>query len=1056
MKTQKAKQSNLETIEIEEDRTFSSFMRPTKTYHKDKPIEIMLVDIDAHTLEVTHTGEQPHEQSEIRIYGVDKHEMTYLLHIQNFLTYFYVQKPTNLELSEDDCEKMVKHLNDYLGGKAVSKVEVVDRVSLTEFRFIEQGFDKFVKVKIYDHSKMSKCRGLFENEYRYKQVSFPRQTYDSNLDYKLRFMIDKGLAGNSWLTVPAHKHSLTKRSSSVSNCTFELDVLEEEIIGHHPSDKAYSVIAPMRILSFDIEVENTVGFPIPERNQVITIGAYCRLHDSKVGEKKVVFQLNTCDKIFDTSLFCFTHERDLLLAFDDFMAAYDPDIILGYNIIAFDLNYLLERRKEFHLEAPAWGRLVGELTTAKKDKFQSKMMGFRELLNINTPGRVQVDMLAHMMREKKLRSYSLNYVCFYFMNEQKEDVSYKIISSLQNESSVTRKRIATYCLKDAILPMNLFDKLKCIYSYVEMARVTGVPLTYLIFKGQQIKIISQLYRATKDKQYIVPYFKKQFRDADDPVKFQGADVLEPKRGYYDVPIATLDFASLYPSIMISHNMCYSTILKGSHERDLCTPEQIHTTTAGYNFVKKEVRKGVLPEILENLLQARKEARQEMAVINQEIATMGENDETFKKRWELENMLAVLDGRQLALKISANSVYGFTGASVGSLPSIEIASSVTAMGREMIDKTKNFVMRNFNRKNGYPTDADVIYGDTDSVMINFGIKDVAEAMRLGRLAAELLSAEYIKPIKLEFEKVYYPYLLLNKKRYAGLLWTKPDKPDKKDMKGVESVRRDNCQLASTMVDKVLDILLIEKNLEKAKAFTKGKVADLLNNNVDISMLIITKGVSRDIEGDAYKVRMPHIELIKRMKLRNNDVKFAVGDRIPFVILCGKINSKNFENSEDPEYAFNNNLPLDLEYYLDKQVRPPLERIFEVICDPKEIFEGEHTRKTKQQYISNKVGMGLFFKPVSQCMNCKKELSKADLEKAICENCKEKEQDIYLKKMVEMKACESDFSRLWSECQRCDGTLLQEVKCNNTDCIIYFKRAKVRKDIQNIYQQISKFD
>lgn len=110
---------------------------------------------------------------------------------------------------------------------------------------------------------------------------------------------------------------------------------------------------------------------------------------------------------------------------------------------------------------------------------------------------------------------------------------------------------------------------------------------------------------------------------------------------------------------------------------------------------------------------------------------------------------------------------------------------------MIFKTKEFVINFYNKKNGYKEDADVIYGDTDSVMINFKTLDIKEAMELGKEAAEKLSELFVKPIKLEFEKIYYPYLLISKKRYAGLLWTNPEKPDKKDCKGVENVRRDSC-------------------------------------------------------------------------------------------------------------------------------------------------------------------------------------------------------------------------------------------------------------------------
>ena len=167
---------------------------------------------------------------------------------------------------------------------------------------------------------------------------------------------------------------------------------------------------------------------------------------------------------------------------------------------------------------------------------------------------------------------------------------------------------------------------------------------------------------------------------------------------------------------------------------------------------------------------------------------------------------MLDGRQLALKISANSVYGFTGAQVGQLPCLPISSSTTAFGRVMIERTKELVQDKYRKENGYEHDCDVIYGDTDSVMVKFGTNDIKESMRLGKEAAAYVSEFFISPIKLEFEKVYYPYLLMNKKRYAGMLWTNPNKPDKMDCKGIETVRRDNCALVGQVVQTTLDFLL----------------------------------------------------------------------------------------------------------------------------------------------------------------------------------------------------------------------------------------------------------
>jgi DNA polymerase delta subunit 1 len=240
------------------------------------------------------------------------------------------------------------------------------------------------------------------------------------------------------------------------------------------------------------------------------------------------------------------------------------------------------------------------------------------------------------------------------------------------------------------------------------------------------------------------------------------------------------------------------------------PDSFARTPSGDLFVKAHLQKGLLPDILEELLAARKIAKADLKNATD----------------PLEN--AVLDGRQLALKVSANSVYGFTGATVGQLPCLEISSSVTSYGREMIEHTKKLVQEKFNLSNGYQYEAEVVYGDTDSVMVQFGVPTVEESMKLGREAAEHISATFTKPIKLEFEKVYYPYLLISKKRYAGLLWTKPDRHDKMDTKGIETVRRDNCLLVKNLVTECLNKILIDRDIPGAVQFVKTTISDLLMN------------------------------------------------------------------------------------------------------------------------------------------------------------------------------------------------------------------------------------
>ena len=223
------------------------------------------------------------------------------------------------------------------------------------------------------------------------------------------------------------------------------------------------------------------------------------------------------------------------------------------------MPYILNRAKTLKcFDAVALlGRIRGEKSRMKDTTFQSSAFGKRENVETIIAGRIQFDMMQYMFKNHKMSSYSLNAVSAHFLNKQKEDVHFSIISDLQRGTPADRHRLAVYCLKDAYLPQRLMDKLFVVVNYIEMARVTGVPLNFLVTRGQQIKVMSMLLRKAATFKMIVPTMKKDGSNTEQ--QYEGATVIEPIKGYYDVPVATLDFASLYPSIMQANNLCYSTL-----------------------------------------------------------------------------------------------------------------------------------------------------------------------------------------------------------------------------------------------------------------------------------------------------------------------------------------------------------------------------------------------------------------------------------------------------------------------------------------------------------------
>ncbi|KAK0727900.1 DNA polymerase family B-domain-containing protein [Lasiosphaeria miniovina] len=974
-------------------------------------------------------------QATVKLFGLTENGNSVLLHVKDFKHYLYVAAPVSF--SAEDCPKFRAYLESALAmhQTVIHNVTLTMRENIYGFQGNTQ--NPYLKISVTDPKFIAKVRAIIEKgdanwKGMWKSVDGTIMTFD-NIQYLLRFMVDCSIAGMSWVEAPANRYQLV--ADRQSNCQIEAQMSYRDLIAHKPTGE-WSKMAPLRVLSFDIECAGRKGiFPEALHDSVIQIANVVTKYGDKKPFIRNVFCLDTTSPIVATQILDFDKEEEMLSAWQKFLEKVDPDIITGYNICNFDFPYLLDRAKHLKVQGfEYWSRTMVR-SAAKDTNFSSKQMGNRDTKATNTNGRLQLDLLQLIQRDHQLRSYTLNSVCSHFLGEQKEDVHHSMITELFEGTPESRRRLALYCLKDAYLPQRLIDKLSCLENYTEMARVTGVPFNFLLSRGQQVKFLSQLFRKALEQKLVIPNIRSESSEE----QYEGATVIEPTRGYYDVPIATLDFASLYPSIMQAHNLCYTTLIKKRdiEKWNLQKDEDYIVTPNGDMFVTVKKRKGLLAQILEELLSARKQAKRELAV----------ETDPFKK--------AVLNGRQLALKISANSVYGLTGATNGKLPCLEIASSTTSFGRQMIERTKMEVEERYSIANGYDYNAQVIYGDTDSVMVKFGTKDLAEAMKLGEDAARFVSSKFVKPIKLEFEKVYFPYLLINKKRYAGLYWTKPEKYDKMDTKGIETVRRDNCMLVQTVIEKVLRMILIDQDVPSAQEYVKDTIADLLQNKVDMSKLVITKALTKE----DYTAKQAHVELAARMKKRDAGSAPALGDRVAYVMIKGAAGSKNYENSEDPIYVLEHNVPIDTKYYLDNQLAKPLGRIFDPILGEtkaKSLLTGAHTRAISVA-APTVGGLMKFAKKTQTCMGCKKPLTgKEESQGAVCSNDAPRVGELYKKTLDKVSDLEVRFGRLWTQCQRCQGSMHCEVICSSKDCPIFYMRMKAKKDLEDGNKELKRFD
>lgn len=1012
------------------------------------PTDCLLVNwIDIDTIEKLN-------QPIIRFFGVDSFGSSISIYVHGFVPYFFCDLPIESDLLCDERLRIFKEsLNNAVMDarpknlkdikECIVKVKIVQKQSVLGYN--QTGvFKNMLQIFLKSPSLVSITKNILERGFKASMLFQEKQfqTYESNVAFPLRYMVDQKIVGCNWLELQSGRY--VERTTKETLCQREYDVKWNELISHPTS--THSKIGKLRILSFDIECLGRKGvFPDATIDPVIQIANYVHYHGETSYEntKKVIFVLGQCTPIIGSDVFCFNNEEELLLSWSEFIRISDPDVLTGYNIQDFDIPYLMNRATQLKLGDSFFllGRIKGSKAIMKNTTFSSSAFGRRDSVETKIDGRITIDMIQYMYRNHKLTSYSLNAVSTEFLNSQKEDVHHSMISVLQKGTDDDRRRLAVYCLKDAFLPLQLMTKLLVLVNYVEMARVTGVPLPYLFSRGQQIKVLSMLYRKAQQYDIVIPVFpysaraEKKTDDEDDEVGYEGATVLQPKTGFYQTPIATLDFASLYPSIMRAHNLCYTTLLTKEQAEEM-DPSLYERTPNGDCFVKNGVKQGLLPEILSELLNARSKAKKDMKVATDEF----ERD--------------VMNGRQLALKISANSVYGFTGATVGALPCLAISASVTSYGREMIEATKDYVERTYTVKNGYNSDAEVIYGDTDSVMVRFGVETVADAMKLGKEAAQNITKNlFVNPISLEFEKVYYPYLLMAKKRYAGIYWTNPLKYDKLDVKGLETVRRDNCKLVRIMMDTCLRKVLIDEDVDGAVRYVKDQISDLLQNKIDISLLIISKSLSKGAED--YKSKQPHTELAERIRKRDAGSAPSIGDRVPYVIIKAEKNSKVYEKAEDPLYALENSIPIDTAYYLEQQLSKPLLRMFEAILpDPTILLKGEHTRHVvKLTPLTG--GLMKFISKTEKCLGCKSPIDPNLGNQALCSGCEEKRSELYLVNINKLNQTRERFSKLWTQCQRCQGSLHQEVICSSKDCPIFYMRTKAKKDMKDIEDLLLRF-
>jgi DNA polymerase I len=681
--------------------------------------------------------------------------------------------------------------------------------------------------------------------------------------------------------------------------------------------------SPLRYMAFDIECLPDHGeMPRPEFSPIILISL--AFQPEYRGHRDLVLVGKKVDCRREDIQIC-EDEKDLCYAFTSIIRDFNPDIIVGYNSNDFDFNYLDRRAKAIQINlkvgrdgSPWHIRKIGNIT------------------NVSITGRTVVDLLPIIRSSYSLKQYTLRNAASELLGLEKHNVDPKEIEILWEEGGEGLRRLISYARRDAELALKLLVDLRIMDKFIALSRTSGSLLQDIVNGGQSGMVENLLLRRFREKNRAVP--PKPDSEISDDRYFENEDlkggaVLSPEKGLQE-NIIILDYKSLYPTIMMAHNICYSTVVIGA----VPAGDHIITAPSGGKFVMPEVSPGIVPAVLRELLQNRTETKKLM-------------------KWATEEERKFLDAKQYAMKILLNSFYGYSGYARARLYSLAVANAVTSFGRENILKTKQLIdeigsiyivngeallkdeLTDRIRPRRY--DLSVVYGDTDSIFMRIKLfgedSDVLlnDAELIGRKIAKTITLNLPEPMELVFEGFARRAIFLAKKRYALWLFESAGETwnDRIKVKGMETVRRDWCDLTSKTLKKCLELMLKEGKVDEAVAHVRLTINRLQHLDIiqDIGILddlTLTRRYTKST--GSYKNKQPHIQLVEKIRKRGGHVP-VIGDRVPFVIIRdnkGRRNKDLFVNrAEDPQYALEKNIPLDTEYYIEKQVLPPLIRIFE---------------------------------------------------------------------------------------------------------------------------------
>ncbi|XP_041824817.1 DNA polymerase alpha catalytic subunit [Melanotaenia boesemani] len=745
-------------------------------------------------------------------------------------------------------------------------------------------------------------------------------TNTSSLEH---FLLSRKIKGPCWLDIKTPQ----LMSQQVSWCKVEALAVRSDLV---------SVIKdlpppPLTVMSISLK---TVQNPKTHHNEIVSLAAlvHYRFHMDKAPPQPP-YQNHFCviskpvDCIFpydfkeavrkkNGKVEIAATERTLLGFFLAKMHKIDPDVLVGHDIFGFDLEVLLQRINV--CKVPHWSK-IGRLRRVNMPKLGGRS-AFAE--KNATCGRLVCDVEISAKELIRCRSYHLTELAAQVLKMERHIVPQEDIKNLYSDSPHL-----LYLLEltwtDAKLILQIMCELNVLPLALQITSIAGNVMSRTLMGGRSERNEFLLLHAFHDKNYIVPdkpSFKKaqqELAEGEDDVDagkgkrkkkaaYAGGLVLDPKVGFYDKFVLLLDFNSLYPSIIQEFNICFTTVQREAYnaqkKKNDDEPEEIP------EIPDPDLEMGILPKEIRKLVERRKQVKQLMK--QQDI-----NPDLYMQ----------YDIRQKALKLTANSMYGCLGFSYSRFYAKPLAALVTHKGREILMHTKDMVQK---------MNLEVIYGDTDSIMINTNSKSLEEVFKLGNKVKAEVNKLY-KLLEIDIDGVFKSLLLLKKKKYAALVVEQHGEGRysvKQELKGLDIVRRDWCDLAKECGNYVIGQILsdqsrdvIVENIQKHLVEVGEKVA---SGDIPLNQYEIHKALTKDPQDYPDKKSLPHVHVALWINSQGGR-RIKAGDTVSYLIckdgstLGASQRAYALEQLQKQE-----GLSLDTQYYLAQQIHPVVSRI----CDP----------------------------------------------------------------------------------------------------------------------------